>query len=122
MTLQTIKKSRDSEVLLGKSLAELTTWVQEHGQPGYRGKQLYQWLYQQGARSLEDISVFPKQWRGEMADYPLGRSTVHYFSVAPDQTRKYLLRLTDGLIIEAVGIPTRNRLTRFLPSWLSDGL
>jgi 23S rRNA (adenine2503-C2)-methyltransferase len=111
MTLQTIKKSRDSEVLLGKSLAELTTWVQEHGQPGYRGKQLYQWLYQQGARSLEDISVFPKQWRGEMADYPLGRSTVHYFSVAPDQTRKYLLRLTDGLIIEAVGIPTRNRLT-----------
>jgi 23S rRNA (adenine2503-C2)-methyltransferase len=111
MTLQTIKRLSTSEVLLGKSLEELTTWVQEQGQPGYRGKQLYQWLYQKGARSLVDISVFPKQWRLEMADYPLGRSTIHYSSVAPDQTRKYLLRLADGLIIEAVGIPTSKRLT-----------
>jgi 23S rRNA (adenine2503-C2)-methyltransferase len=111
MTLQTIKQSGTSEVLLGKSLAELTTWVQEQGQPAYRGKQLYQWLYQKGARSLVDISVLPKQWRDEMADYPLGRSIIHYRSVAPDQTRKYLLRLADGLIIEAVGIPTSKRLT-----------
>jgi 23S rRNA (adenine2503-C2)-methyltransferase len=111
MTLQTIKQSDTSEVLLGKSLEELTTWVQEQGQPAYRGKQLHQWLYQKGARSLLDISVLPKQWREEMADYPLGRSTVHYRSVAPDQTRKYLLRLADGLIIEAVGIPTAKRLT-----------
>lgn len=111
MTLQTIKQSDTSEVLLGKSLSELTTWVQEQGQPAYRGKQLHQWLYQKGARSLLDISVLPKQWREEMADYPLGRSTVHYSSVAPDQTRKYLLRLADGLIIEAVGIPTAKRLT-----------
>jgi 23S rRNA (adenine2503-C2)-methyltransferase len=111
MTLQTINQSSTSEILLGKSLEELTTWVQEQGQPAYRGKQIHQWLYQKGARSLLDISVLPKQWREEMADYPLGRSTVHYRSVAPDQTRKYLLRLADGLIIEAVGIPTSKRLT-----------
>ncbi len=111
MTLQTIKKSTNSEVLLGKSLEELTAWVQEQGQPAYRGKQLYQWLYQKGARSLLDISVFPKKWREEMADYPIGRSTIHYRSVAPDETCKYLLRLADGLIIEAVGIPTAKRLT-----------
>lgn len=111
MTLQTTKQSQVSEVLLGKSLEELTTWIQEQGQPKYRGKQLYQWLYHQGARSLLDISVFPKQWREEMADYPIGRSTIHYRSVAPDQTRKYLLRLQDGLIIETVGIPTAKRLT-----------
>jgi len=110
MTLQTIEPST-SEVLLGKSLEELTAWVQEQGQPAYRGKQLYQWLYQKGARSLLDISVFPKQWREKMADYPIGRSTIHYRSVSPDKTRKYLLRLADGLIIEAVGIPTKKRLT-----------
>ena len=111
MTLQTAKQSATSEVLLGKSLEELTNWVQEHGQPAYRGKQLYQWLYQKGARSLLDISVFPKQWREEMAGYPIGRSTIHYRSVAPDETCKYLLRLADNLIIEAVGIPTKKRLT-----------
>lgn len=111
MKLQTSPQSHKSEVLLGKSLEELTSWVQQQGQPAYRGKQLYQWLYHKGARSLVDISVFPKQWRSEMADYPVGRSTIHYLSVAPDQTRKYLLRLADGLIIETVGIPTAKRLT-----------
>ena len=111
MTLQTIKPSITSDVLLGKSLADLTTWVQEQGQPAYRGKQLYQWLYHKGARSLQEISVFPKNWRSEMANYPIGRSTIHYLSEAPDQTRKYLLRLADGLIIETVGIPTAKRLT-----------
>ncbi|MEM8721139.1 MAG: 23S rRNA (adenine(2503)-C(2))-methyltransferase RlmN [Cyanobacteria bacterium P01_G01_bin.39] len=111
MTLQTVKPAKNDDVLLGKSLSELTAWVQQQGQPSYRGKQLYQWLYQKGVRSLEDISVFPKQWREEMSDYPLGRSTIHYRSIAPDQTRKYLLRLADGLIIEAVGIPTAKRLT-----------
>ena len=97
--------------LLGKSILELTTWVEERGQPKYRGKQLHQWLYQKGARSLLDITVFPKQWREDLANYPLGRSSLHYLSIASDRTRKYLLRLEDGLIIETVGIPTASRLT-----------
>jgi 23S rRNA (adenine2503-C2)-methyltransferase len=64
-----------------------------------------------GVRSLEDISVFPKQWRSTLAEAPLGRSTLHYRSVAPDGTIKYLLRLADDQIIETVGIPTEKRLT-----------
>ncbi len=92
--------------LLGMTQAELTEWVQQQGQPAYRGKQLYQWIYQQGARSLADISVFPKQWRVTVADAAIGRSTVHYRSEAADGTVKYLLRLADGHIIETVGMPT----------------
>jgi 23S rRNA (adenine2503-C2)-methyltransferase len=30
--------------LLGASLAELTEWVQQQGQPAYRRKHLYQWI------------------------------------------------------------------------------
>lgn len=100
-----------TKTLLGKSLSELTDWVEQEGQPRYRGKQLHQWLYQKGVHSLKDISVFPKQWRENLADYPIGRSRIHYQSVAPDKTRKYLLRLEDGLIIETVGIPSHKRLT-----------
>jgi 23S rRNA (adenine2503-C2)-methyltransferase len=92
--------------LLGQSLADLTTWVQQQGQPAYRGKQLYQWLYQQGARSLSEISVFPKQWRSELAEFPIGRSSLHYRAEAPDGTVKFLLKLADGQIVETVGIPT----------------
>lgn len=103
--------TNSTDVLLGKSLAELTAWIEAQGQPAYRGKQLYQWLYQQGARSLTEISVFPQQFRESVADYPIGRSQIQFRTVAPDATRKYLLQLQDGLIIEAVGIPTDKRLT-----------
>ncbi|MBE9223006.1 23S rRNA (adenine(2503)-C(2))-methyltransferase RlmN [Cyanobacterium stanieri LEGE 03274] len=100
-----------TEVLLGKSLPELTDWVQQQGQPSYRGKQLYQWLYQKGARSLLDITVFPKQWREENQNQDIGRSHIDYHNTASDGTKKYLLKLKDGLIIETVGIPTAKRLT-----------
>jgi 23S rRNA (adenine2503-C2)-methyltransferase len=92
--------------LLGASLEELTVWVQQQKQPAYRGKQLHDWIYNKGARHLNDISVFSKQWRAEVAEIPIGRSTLHYRSVAPDGAVKYLLRLADGEIIEAVGIPS----------------
>ena len=105
------RKLLSQSALLGKSLEELTDWVQEQGQPAYRGKQLHRWLYQKGARSLHEITVFPKQWREQLENHPIGRSTIAHRSIAPDETRKYLLRLHDGQIIETVGIPTAKRLT-----------
>jgi 23S rRNA (adenine2503-C2)-methyltransferase len=97
--------------LLGLSLPQLTKWVEQEGQPAYRGKQLHQWIYNQGARSLKEISVFPKQWRETHAQVPIGRAIVHHRSIASDKTIKYLLQLSDGQIIETVGIPTKKRLT-----------
>ncbi len=97
--------------LLGMNLESLTHWIQEMGQPAYRGKQLHQWLYQKGVRSLQDITVFSKQWRAEVEDVNIGRSIIHQRSVAPDGTVKYLLQLADDQIIEAVGIPSGQRLT-----------
>jgi 23S rRNA (adenine2503-C2)-methyltransferase len=101
----------DRSVLLGASLAELTTWVQKQQQPTYRGTQLHQWIYQKGVRSLDEITVFPKQWRTTLAAVTIGRSHIHHRQVATDGTIKYLLKLADGLVIETVGIPTVDRLT-----------
>lgn len=97
--------------LVGASLAELTEWVATQQQPAYRAQQLHQWIYQKGARSISEISVFPKQWRSLAAEVPFGRSTIHYQANSIDGTIKFLLRLSDGQIIEAVGIPSDKRLT-----------
>ncbi|WP_254175093.1 23S rRNA (adenine(2503)-C(2))-methyltransferase RlmN [Planktothrix pseudagardhii] len=97
--------------LLGSSLEQLTDWVQQQGQPAYRGKQLYDWIYQKGAKSLGEITVFPKQWRETVSNVEIGRSNIHYKAIAPDKTIKYLLKLADDQIIETVGIPTEKRLT-----------
>ncbi|MBD2448916.1 23S rRNA (adenine(2503)-C(2))-methyltransferase RlmN [Nostoc sp. FACHB-152] len=104
-------KTLELPPLLGASVSELTAWVQQQGQPAYRGKQLHDWIYHKQVRSLGDISVFPKQWRAQIADIPIGRSIIHYRKAAPDGTVKYLLQLADEQIIETVGIPADKRLT-----------
>jgi 23S rRNA (adenine2503-C2)-methyltransferase len=111
--LQPQKRHSVEEVmpLLGASLDELTAWVLQQQQPVYRAKQLHQWIYERGIRRLTDISVFPKQWRAELSEVSVGRSSLHYRAAAPDGTVKFLLRLADGQIIETVGIPTEKRLT-----------
>lgn len=98
--------------LLGRSKTELTDWVMEQGQPAYRGKQLYQWIYQQGVHNLADISVFPKAWRHHLGNIPVGRSKIDQRFLATDGTVKYLLRLADGEIVETVGIPSQSHAHR----------
>jgi 23S rRNA (adenine2503-C2)-methyltransferase len=99
------------EFLVGASVRRLTDWIQAQGQPAYRGQQLHQWIYQRSIQSLGEITVFPKAWREQMQDYAVGRSEIFYRAEAPDGTVKFLLKVGDGDIIEAVGIPTDNRLT-----------
>ncbi|WP_299487873.1 23S rRNA (adenine(2503)-C(2))-methyltransferase RlmN [Acaryochloris sp. IP29b_bin.137] len=97
--------------LLGASRTQLANWVKQYQQPAYRAQQVHQWIYQKGVRSLSEITVFPKQWRTEIADIPIGRSQINHRSIARDGTVKYLLKLADGQVIETVGIPTQKRLT-----------
>ncbi len=106
-------RNAKTTTLLGQSEAQLSEWMVEQGQPSYRGRQLYDWLYHKGIHSLNEITVFPKAWREEIAKKPvnIGRSEVHFRHPTPDGTVKYLLKLSDGAIIETVGIPSSQRLT-----------
>ena len=56
--------------LLGMGLPELERWAVAHGQAAFRGRQLHDWLYAKGARSLEAISVLPKAFREQLAAAP----------------------------------------------------
>ena len=104
--------------LLGLSLAELQDWCQSQGQPAFRAKQLHEWIYARGARTLEAITVLPKAWRERLTDGPevppggwIGRSRELLRSESRDGTVKLLLGTSDGLSLEAVGIPSGDRLT-----------
>ena len=107
-----------SRPLLGLGRPELEQWAEEQGQPAFRGRQLHEWLYARGARSLDQITVLPKAWRQQLAAQPpegaadwLGRSRELHRSVARDGTTKLLLATHDGLSLETVGIPAEGRLT-----------
>ena len=102
-----------SRILLGRSAAELERWAVSQGQSPFRGRQLHDWLYTKGARSLEEITVLPKSWRESLKanGVEVGRLNEMHRSVAADATTKLLLSTDDGETIETVGIPTDQRLT-----------
>ena len=104
--------------LLGLDRPALEAWALQQGQSPFRGRQLHDWLYAKGARSLEEVSVLPKAWRQQLAEAPppgasdwIGRSKELHRSVAHDGTTKLLLATADGHTIETVGIPAEGRLT-----------
>ena len=104
--------------LLGMGLPALEQWAKEHGQSAFRGRQLHDWLYAKGARSLDQVTVLPKAWREQLQAAPppdaadwIGRSREVHRSVARDGTTKLLLATHDGHTIETVGIPAEGRLT-----------
>lgn len=107
-----------SQPLLGQGLAALEQWARDQGQSAFRGRQLHDWLYAKGARSLDQVSVLPKAWREQLQAQPpdgaadwIGRSREVHRSVARDGTTKLLLATHDGHTIETVGIPADGRLT-----------
>ena len=79
-------------MLLGRSAAELERWAVAQGQKPFRGRQLHDWLYAKGARSLADITVLPKSWRESLKaeGVEVGRLQELHRSVAADATTKLL--------------------------------
>ena len=102
-----------NQTLLGRSAAELQDWAVAQGEKPFRGRQLHDWLYAKGARSLDEITVLPKAWRARLQNegIQIGRLREVHRSVASDATTKLLLSTDDGETIETVGIPTDQRLT-----------
>jgi len=105
--------SSDSYELLGLSATELESFAVNLGQPKYRGRQIYNWLYTKGVENIDDITVLPKEWRAEIKKrgVTIGRLKEVKKLISFDKTTKLLLETSDSENIETVGIPTENRLT-----------
>lgn len=76
-----------------------------------------------GMEPLLPLLQIPKEWRAQLlADgVRTGRSLLHHSVGDADGTRKFLLQLGDGRIVETVGIPTEDRLTVCVSSQVRGG-
>lgn len=101
---QTIQQNTNKTDILGLTLAELQTWLRERSEPAFRAKQIYNWLFQQLVNSFDEMTNLPLSLRAKLtAEAQIGpgiiRSELHS---KDDRTRKILLELTDGKLIESV--------------------
>ena len=99
--------------LLGLSSENLEDFALKEGEKAFRGRQIYEWIYQKGAKNLDSINVLPKKWRDSLQNkgIKIGRLDEIHRVVSEDSTLKLLMGTLDGEIIETVGIPTDKRLT-----------
>ena len=111
----------DRPNLLGMTPAELHETLTAHfsrrGQPGYRARQVQEWVFQSDARSFGDMSNLPVGERDALADsFRLDEPGVDTVSESADGTVKHLWALRGGEVVESVLIPTRDRLTLCISS------
>jgi 23S rRNA (adenine2503-C2)-methyltransferase len=75
-------------------------------QPSYRAGQITDWLYKKRVNSFAEMTDLPQILRGKLAaDFSFERIDVVRVLGSTDTTRKFLFRLSDGNLIEAVLIP-----------------
>jgi 23S rRNA (adenine2503-C2)-methyltransferase len=100
------------DLLLGKTEDELIDYVRETGEAPFRGKQLYQAIYQRRATEFAQITELSKSLREKLsAQAAITATQVEHVFHSSDGTRRYLLRLGDGKEVEAVFIPEEHRDT-----------
>jgi 23S rRNA (adenine2503-C2)-methyltransferase len=98
--------------LFGLDRGALEAALEERGEPRFRARQLYTWLYKKRAPSLAAMTSLTKALRERLAeDYDLRWPEVADRQLSYDGTRKYLFRLDDDATIESVYIPEESRRT-----------
>ncbi|MGL4722783.1 MAG: 23S rRNA (adenine(2503)-C(2))-methyltransferase RlmN [Desulfovibrionaceae bacterium] len=80
------------------------------GEPSFRAKQVWKWLWQKRIKSFSEMTNVAKRLREYLEEH----AVILYPEIADikksnDGTIKFLLRLEDGEIIETVLIPTENK-------------
>jgi 23S rRNA (adenine2503-C2)-methyltransferase len=103
---QVLDRSQSTEPrsLCDYSLVELEGLLAELGQPAYRARQIWRGIFQRFSQSFEELSDLPASLRTELAcRWKIGAAETAVEQVSSDgSTRKALLRLADGELVETV--------------------
>ncbi|MEM7223507.1 MAG: 23S rRNA (adenine(2503)-C(2))-methyltransferase RlmN [Pseudomonadota bacterium] len=99
-------------MLVGLSRDELTAELAALGEPAFRARQLWHWIYHRGATDFAAMTSLSKAFRARLAEsYEVGRPSVATALKSTDGTAKWLLRFFDGQEVESVHIPESDRGT-----------
>jgi 23S rRNA (adenine2503-C2)-methyltransferase len=116
------RKLADGPVnLIGLSRPDLRQALIDHGLPEKKAKmragQIWQWIYQKGVRSFDQMTNLTKDYRLELAShFVLEVPEVVNKQLSKDGTRKYLMRIVGGHEVETVYIPEVDRGTLCISS------
>ena len=103
--------------LVGASRADLAALLAPLDDRPFRTQQIYHWLTRRLAGDLDEMTDLPRSLRAGLADIcVVNDPAVVEARRAVDGTAKYVLRLDDGAVVEAVAMPMEGRTTLCLSS------
>lgn len=102
---------------------ELRDFFIGQGDKPFRGNQVYDWLWQKGAHDFIDMTNLSKETRILLdTHFVINHIRVDQMQRSSDGTIKNAVRLHDGLTVESVLIPTKNRTTACVSSQVGCSL
>jgi len=110
-TPESISKMKNE--VLNLSLSELEALFADWGQPGYRSRQVYEWIYSKLATRFEQMTNLPAALRERLGgEFEICEPCVaRTLKSKADGASKHVIRLYDGNLVESVLIPSEKRLT-----------
>lgn len=116
-------KTTDKKDIRALSKEALRDFFMAQGQAAFRGNQVYEWLWQKGAHSFEDMTNLSKEMRSFLeTHFVINHIAVDQMQRSSDGTIKNAVRLHDNLIVESVLIPTKTRTTACVSSQVGCSL
>ena len=99
--------------LKGLTLEELKDYFIGIGEQKFRGKQLFNWMYNHLSTDFDDMLNFPKDLRNKLKDHAnlISLSIVDSKVSTETGTKKFVFQTEDGNKIESVVIPEERRNT-----------
>ena len=105
------------------SVETLKQHFTELGEPAFRAKQVYNWLWVKACTNFEQMSNLPKSLREKLVEgYAINHIQVDQSQFSADRTIKNTFKLYDGNIIEGVLIPATERMTACVSSQVGCSL
>jgi 23S rRNA (adenine2503-C2)-methyltransferase len=93
------------------------------GEPAFRAKQVYEWIWKKAARSFDAMGNIPKTTREWLSEkFSLQIVTTAEAQYSADRTIKSSFQLHDNHLVEGVLIPTRERVTACVSSQVGCSL
>lgn len=105
------------------SKEELQEFIHTYNQPSYRGQQIWDWIWNKHAATIDEMSNLPQSLRSMLSEhFNIPKVGVHFQQKSNDGTIKCSLKLDDNRYVEGVLIPTDTRMTACVSSQVGCSL
>jgi 23S rRNA (adenine2503-C2)-methyltransferase len=105
------------------SSEQIIQFFESIDQPNFRANQVDHWLWQKQAKKFDEMTNLPLSVREALDEnFVINELTIMEEQVSDDGTVKCAIKLHDGMVVEAVLIPVKDRMTACISSQVGCSL